>query len=155
MKKIAKLEHLVCPKRGGGGLKPTCAPTFDCWGGGGGCPRCPLLLRPCTTKVDFMLRVSKSYIPFTCKSSMVIHFVPILFFFLHKSWGPKIFLCFWYRQLIDYNSVQFSEISSQYSWRNSKKYRSVLCGMGSNFNVMYAVSALRVIFRLHVCMCVW
>ena len=38
--KIAKLEHLVCPKVGG--LKPTCAPpTFESGGGGGHMPPLP------------------------------------------------------------------------------------------------------------------
>ena len=32
--KIAKLEQLVCPKVGGGRLKPTCAPTLLKVGGG-------------------------------------------------------------------------------------------------------------------------
>ena len=31
------------------------------------------------TTVDFMLRVSKSYLPFTCKFPMFMHFVPILY----------------------------------------------------------------------------
>ena len=35
------------------------------------------LLVPVTT-ADFMSRVSKSYVPFTCKFPMVMHFVPIL-----------------------------------------------------------------------------
>ena len=30
------------------------------------------------TTADFTLRVSKSYVPFTCKFPMVMHFVPIL-----------------------------------------------------------------------------
>ena len=30
------------------------------------------------TKAAFMSRVSKSYVPFTCKFPMVIHFVPLL-----------------------------------------------------------------------------
>ena len=30
------------------------------------------------TTVDFTSRVSKSYVPFTCKFPMVMHFVPIL-----------------------------------------------------------------------------
>ena len=30
------------------------------------------------TTTDFTLRVSKSYVPFTCKFPMVMHFVPIL-----------------------------------------------------------------------------
>ena len=30
------------------------------------------------TAVDFTSRVSKSYVPFTCKFPMVMHFVPIL-----------------------------------------------------------------------------
>ena len=42
---IVKLEHLLCPKVGGGGHKPTCAPHF--WKWGGTCPPAPLLLRPC------------------------------------------------------------------------------------------------------------
>ena len=39
--KIAKLEHLVCPKVGG--LKPTCAPPphFWKWGGGAHAPAAP------------------------------------------------------------------------------------------------------------------
>ena len=35
---IVKLEHLLCPKVGGG-HKPTCAPHF--WKWGGSCPPCP------------------------------------------------------------------------------------------------------------------
>ena len=30
------------------------------------------------TTADFMSRISKSYVPFTCKFPMVMHFVPIL-----------------------------------------------------------------------------
>ena len=30
------------------------------------------------TTADFTSRVSKSYVPFTCKFPMVMHFVPIL-----------------------------------------------------------------------------
>ena len=30
------------------------------------------------TTADFKSRVSKSYVPFTCKFPMVMHFVPIL-----------------------------------------------------------------------------
>ena len=37
------------------------------------------------TTADFTLRVSKSYIPFTCKFPMVMHFVPIL----HRHCGSK------------------------------------------------------------------
>ena len=37
------------------------------------------------TTADFMLRVSKSYVPFTCKFPMVMHFVLIL----HKRCRSK------------------------------------------------------------------
>ena len=37
----------------------------------------PKVLVPQTT-ADFTLRVSKSYVPFTCKFPMAMHFVPIL-----------------------------------------------------------------------------
>ena len=35
-------------------------------------------VRVIQTTADFMSRVSKSYVPFTCKFPMVMHFVPIL-----------------------------------------------------------------------------
>ena len=35
------------------------------------------------TTTDFTSRVSKSYVPFTCKFPMVMHFVPIL----HRRWS--------------------------------------------------------------------
>ena len=40
------------------------------------------------TTADFTLRVSKSYVPFTCQSPMVMHFVLIL----HKRCRSKTFL---------------------------------------------------------------
>ena len=68
------------------------------------------------SKTDFMLRVSKSYVPFTCKFSMVMQFVPIL----HKRCRSITnFYIFSY----DKTSLKFCEslrFSLQYSWRNSK-----------------------------------
>ena len=43
-----------------------------------------MVLVPQST-ADFMLRVSKIYVPFTCKFPMVLHFVP----FLHRRCRPK------------------------------------------------------------------
>ena len=37
------------------------------------------------TTTDFTSRVSKSYVPFTCKFPMVMHFVLVL----HKCYGSK------------------------------------------------------------------
>ena len=44
---IVNSEHLLCPKVGGGGHKPTCAPHFESGEARAPPPCPPLLLRPC------------------------------------------------------------------------------------------------------------
>ena len=43
---IVKLEHLLCPKVGGGGTNTLVPPIPHFWKWGGTCPPAPLLLRP-------------------------------------------------------------------------------------------------------------
>ena len=63
------------------------------------------------------VRVSKSYVPFTCKFPMVMHFVLIL----HKRCRSKTnFYVFSYDKTSLKLRALVSNFSSQYSWRNSK-----------------------------------
>ena len=67
---------------------------------------------------EFMSKVRKSYVPFTCKFPMVMHFVPIPHMRCRSKTNFYIFLIT--TKLVK-NFVQLSDFSLQYSWRNSKK----------------------------------
>ena len=60
---MAKLEHLICPKVGGG-LKPTCAPPPTFESAGAQAPAAPLLLRPCHVNIYIIQYVENKKIPF-------------------------------------------------------------------------------------------
>ena len=69
------------------------------------------------TTADFTSRVTKSYVPFTCKFPMVIHFVPIL----HRHCRSKTnFHVFSYDKISLKFCLSF-RFSLQYSLRNSQK----------------------------------
>ena len=49
---MAKLEHFIFPKVGGGGSNPLVPPTFE--SAGAQAPAAPLLLRPCNTTTTYI-----------------------------------------------------------------------------------------------------
>ena len=71
------------------------------------------------TTADFTSRVSKSYVPFTCKFPMVMNFMQTL---RRRSRSKTNFYIFSYDKISLKFCASFRFFLEIYSWRNSKKF---------------------------------
>ena len=118
------------------------------------------ILVPQTT-ADFMSRVSKSYVPFTCKLPMIMHFVRILhrwcrsktkFVFSYDKTSLKF--CASFRFFLEVFMEKFQKNPlSELCEKGNKYYYAILllfCGCGTFFAVLvYIIQSLFV--YMYVC----
>ena len=86
------------------------------------------------TTADFMSRVSKSHVPFTCKFPMVMHFVPIL----HKRCRSKTnFYFFSYDKISLKFCASLRFFLAVFMEKLKKNSLSELCEKRNKFNYLY------------------